>query len=184
MLDALTGELKQKIATGVGDAATPSGLAQLNNYVDNVDIDNTTLRAYGGDVLGNIWRFDFVARTATLLGTAKDAANNVQPITIRPELAELDGKPFVMVGTGKYLGGSDVSDAQKQSVYGIKDPLVGGSPIYADPLRARCGRWRSASRPPSPAPSAASPARELPPRATGSAGCWTFRRPVSGSTWK
>ncbi len=132
VLDALTGELKQKIATGVGDAATPSGLAQLNNYVDNVDIDNTTLRAYGGDVLGNIWRFDFVARTATLLGTAKDAANNVQPITIRPELAELDGKPFVMVGTGKYLGGSDVTDAQKQSVYGIKDPLAGASPIYAD----------------------------------------------------
>ena len=72
VLDALTGELKQKITTGsgagLGDAATPSGLAQLNNYVDNVDIDNTTLRAYGGDVLGNIWRFDFVAGTATRLG--------------------------------------------------------------------------------------------------------------------
>jgi Tfp pilus tip-associated adhesin PilY1 len=135
VLDALTGEMKQKIATGVGSAATPSGLAQINNYVDNVDIDNTTLRAYGGDVLGNIWRFDFVAGTATRLGTAKDASNNVQPITIRPELAELDGKPFVLVGTGKYLGGSDVTDGQRQSVYGIKDPLTGSSPIYADPLR-------------------------------------------------
>jgi len=135
VLDALTGEMKQKIATGVGSAATPSGLAQLNNYVDNVDIDNTTLRAYGGDVLGNIWRFDFVAGTATRLGTAKDASNNAQPITIRPELAELDGKPFVLVGTGKYLGGTDVTDGQRQSVYGIKDPLTGSSPIYADPLR-------------------------------------------------
>ncbi|HSC63021.1 MAG TPA: PilC/PilY family type IV pilus protein [Caldimonas sp.] len=135
VLDALTGELKQKIATGAGDATTPSGLAQINNYVDNVDIDNTTLRAYGGDVLGNIWRFDFSAGTATRLGTAKDASNNIQPITIRPELAELDGKPFVMVGTGKYLGGTDVTDPQKQSVYGIKDPLSGSSPIYADPLR-------------------------------------------------
>jgi type IV pilus assembly protein PilY1 len=139
VLNALTGELKQKITTGsgvgLGDAATPSGLAQLNNYVDNVDIDNTTLRAYGGDVLGNIWRFDFVAGTATRLGTAKDASNNVQPITIRPELAELDGKPFVMVGTGKYLGGTDVTDPQRQSLYGIKDPLTATSPIYADPLR-------------------------------------------------
>ena len=138
VLDALTGELKQKITTGggaYGDGTTPSGLAQINNYVDNVDIDNTTLRAYGGDVLGNIWRFDFGAGTATLLGTAKDASNNIEPITIRPELAELDGKPFVMVGTGKLLGGSDVTDVQKQSVYGIKDPLAGSSPIYPDPLR-------------------------------------------------
>jgi Tfp pilus tip-associated adhesin PilY1 len=139
VLDALTGELKQKITTGagpgLGDGVTPSGLAQLNNYVDNVDIDNTTLRAYGGDVLGNIWRFDFVTGTATRLGTAKDASNNIQPITIRPELAELDGKPFVMVGTGKYLGSTDVTDAQKQSVYGIKDPLTAGNPVYADPLR-------------------------------------------------
>ena len=147
VLDALTGEMKQKIATGVGSATTPSGLAQINNYVDNVDIDNTTLRAYGGDVLGNIWRFDFVAGTATRLGTAKDASNNVQPITIRPELAELDGKPFVLVGTGKYLGGSDVTDGQRQSVYGIKDPLTGSSPIYADPLRGSLRPMRSATWP-------------------------------------
>ena len=41
-------------------------------------IDNTTLRAYGGDVLGNIWRFDFTPTPGrrTLLGTAKDAASN------------------------------------------------------------------------------------------------------------
>ncbi|MEO5844556.1 MAG: PilC/PilY family type IV pilus protein [Caldimonas sp.] len=140
VLDAFTGELKQKITTGagpgLGDSGTPSGLAQINNYVDNVDIDNTTLRAYGGDMLGNIWRFDFVARTATLLGTAKDASNAIQPITVRPELAELDGKPFVMVGTGRLLGGLDVLDTQRQSVYGIKDPLAGSSPIYPDPLRS------------------------------------------------
>ena len=58
--------------------ATPSGLAQINNYVDNVDIDNTTLRAYGGDVLGNIWRFDSAWRgPRRCSGTAKDAANNI-----------------------------------------------------------------------------------------------------------
>ena len=94
-----------------GHSGTPSGLAQINNFVDNVAIDNTTLRAYGGDVLGNMWRFDFTpSPTATLLGSAKDLSNNPQPITIRPELAELDGKPFVMFGTGKLLGASDVTD--------------------------------------------------------------------------
>ena len=136
VLDALTGELKQKIATTAGDAATPSGLAQINNYVDNVVIDNTTLRAYGGDVLGNIWRFEFSPPSATLLGTTKDASNNIEPITIRPELAELDGKPFVIVGTGRLLGAGDVTDPKKQSVWGIRDPLGGTSPIYADPLRS------------------------------------------------
>jgi Tfp pilus tip-associated adhesin PilY1 len=94
------------------------------------------LRAYGGDMLGNIWRFDFSpSATATLLGTAKDSSNNPQPITIRPELAELDGKPFVMVGTGRFLGAADVSDTQHQSVYGLRDPLTTPGPVYADPLR-------------------------------------------------
>ena len=72
-------------------------------------------------MLGQIWRFDIMpSATATLLGTAKDLASAaIEPITVRPELAELDGKPFVMFGTGKLLGGSDVTDSQKQSVYGI-----------------------------------------------------------------
>ncbi len=60
VLNALTGELIYKIATGAGGVGTPSGLGQINNYVDNVLIDNTTLRAYGGDMLGNMWRFDFL----------------------------------------------------------------------------------------------------------------------------
>jgi Tfp pilus tip-associated adhesin PilY1 len=137
VLNALNGELKQKIATGVGSAGTPSGLAQLNNYVDNADVDNTTLRAYGGDLLGNIWRFDFTTGSATLLGTAKDASNAAEPITVRPELAEVDGKPFVLVGAGRLLGASDLTDSQKQSVWGLSDPLTAGpGPLYADPLRA------------------------------------------------
>jgi type IV pilus assembly protein PilY1 len=136
VVDALDGSLIYKIATGVGDAATPSGLGQINNYVDNALLDNTTLRVYGGDMLGNIWRFDFTpSATATLLGTATDGSGVVEPITIRPELAELNGKPFIMVGTGRLLGASDVLDSKIQSVYGIRDPLIGSSPIYPAPLR-------------------------------------------------
>jgi type IV pilus assembly protein PilY1 len=136
VVNAMTGNLIHKIATGAGNAGTPSGLGQINNYVDNVVIDNTTLRVYGGDVLGNMWRFDFLPTpTATLLGSAKDLSNNLQPITVRPELAELDGKPFVMFGTGRLLGGTDVTDSQRQSVYGFTDPLTGASPIYTNPIR-------------------------------------------------
>ena len=132
VLNAMTGAIKHKIATGAGDAATPSGLAQINNFVDNVPVNNSTLRVYGGDVLGNVWRFEFapLAR-AQLIGTAKDASSNPQPITSRPELAELNGKPIVFVGTGKLLGASDVADIAQQSIYGISDPLTSG-PVYTD----------------------------------------------------
>ena len=141
VLNAVTGAIIYKIPTeeiagiNVGTGANPSGLAQINNYVDNVLVDNTTLRAYGGDLLGNIWRFDFQpAPLATLIGKARDKGGVAQPITIRPELAELNGKPFVMVGTGKLLGASDVVDAQVQSVYGLRDSLTPG-PIFPDPIR-------------------------------------------------
>ena len=117
----------------VGTAPTRAAWRRSTTTSTTSLVDNTTLRAYGGDLLGNIWRFDFTAGTATPpLGTAKDASTSgvPQPITIRPELAELNGKPFVMVGTGKLLGGSDVIDPQEQSVYGISDPLAGRGPIY------------------------------------------------------
>jgi type IV pilus assembly protein PilY1 len=124
-----------KIATTAGDATTPSGLAQVNNFVDASFVNNTTKMVYGGDTLGNIWRFDVndtfapSGREAALIGVAKDPSNNPQPITIRPELAELNNKPIIFVGTGKLLGNSDFIDTQVQSVYGIVDTLV-GSPVY------------------------------------------------------
>ncbi len=136
VLDAQTGAIIHKIATSGGNAGTPSGLAQVNNFVDNAQIDNSTLYVYGGDLLGQMWRFDFMpGPAATLLGTARDKVNAIEPITVRPELAELNGKPFLLFGTGRLLGQSDVTDVQVQSVYGFTDPLIGAGPIYADPIR-------------------------------------------------
>ena len=133
VLDAANGTIIYKIATTGGSGATPSGLTQINNFVDNSQVDNSTLHVYGGDVLGQMWRFDFSpAPTATLLGVARDKSNVIEPITVRPELAELNGKPFVMFGTGRLLGQSDVTDVQVQSVYGFTDPL---GPVYGDPIR-------------------------------------------------
>jgi len=144
VINAMDGKLKYKISTGQGSFTEPSGLAQINNYVDNVDVDNRTLRAYGGDVLGNIFRFEFpplaTEASATLIGIARDPDNRErQPITVRPELAELDGKPFVIVGTGRLLGGDDVDPLkpealQRQSVYGLRDTL-GAGPVFPEPMR-------------------------------------------------
>jgi type IV pilus assembly protein PilY1 len=104
---------------------------------------------YGTDLLGNVWRFDVndekdalgnpvlapAGREATLLATAKDSLGKPQPITIAPRLSEVGSppSPYVFIGTGQYLGSSDVSTTQVQSIYAIRDPLT--STPYAD-LRA------------------------------------------------
>ena len=137
VLDAKSGSILYKIETGAGSATTPSNLGQLNIFIDDSTVSNSAVRAYGGDMLGNIWRFDVndselpAGREATLLGQAKDGLGAPQPITTRPELAELDGKPMVFVGTGRLLGAQDVNDVQTQSIYGIVDKLSGGS-AYAN----------------------------------------------------
>ncbi len=46
------------ISTGVGTTTSPSGLSKIYGLVDNGLSDNTVQRVYGGDLLGNLWRFD------------------------------------------------------------------------------------------------------------------------------
>jgi Tfp pilus tip-associated adhesin PilY1 len=122
-----------KIATGEGSAGAPSGLREINNWVNNVALDNTTQRVYGGDLLGHVWRFDVNGTLgATRLVSLKtgDGAGTAQPITARVELAEIGGDAYVYVGTGRLLGFSDLADTQKQSVYSFKD--TGVSYVDAD----------------------------------------------------
>ena len=137
VLNAVTGQIIYKIPTNVGNATTPSGLAQINNFVDKADVNNLTDWVYGTDLLGNIWRFDVndnlppAGREASLVGTATDSTGTPQPITTRPELTQLGDKPMILVATGELLGATDVSNLQTQSVYGFIDPLT-GSPAYAN----------------------------------------------------
>jgi type IV pilus assembly protein PilY1 len=100
---------------------------------------------YGVDLLGNLWRFDVNGAAATgsvaqLLATVRDGplpTGQPQPITSKPELATVGGKPFVYVATGRYLGTSDVSTTQLQTIYAIHDPMSSTIPsntvpVYAD----------------------------------------------------
>lgn len=117
-LDAMTGAELFRIATGAGSAGNPSGLARINNWVDYAMTDNTTKWVYGGDLLGNLWRFDINA------GTVFNVAALGQPITTKPEIGEVvqkPGKPVLFVGTGLFLQAADKSDVSQQSVYAILD---------------------------------------------------------------
>lgn len=142
VLNAANGQIIQRIGTGVGSTTTPSGLREINTFVNNYVYDNTAQRVYGGDLLGNIWRFDIndvippTGFEATRLATAKDASGNAQPISTRPELAEVNGKTMVLFGTGKMLSTSDLTDPSPQTVYGFEDPLSSADPLY-DNLRTQ-----------------------------------------------
>lgn len=127
VLDAASGRRLDRIGTGAGGAGTPAGLARISAWVDSPS-DNTASRIYGGDLLGNVWRFDIDRGSAALLAQlgGRNGAG-AQPVTTRPELAMIRQAgaqyPVVVVGTGSYLGASDAASTAQQSIYVMKDSL-------------------------------------------------------------
>ncbi len=141
VLDAVTGAqvsgFSGGLSTGAGSTTTPSGLGQIRGWADNADIDNTAQRVYGGDGLGNVWRFDVnnnigaAGTEAMALATLKAPNGTAQPITSRPELGLVGNYVMVYVGTGRYMGLADIGDSLQQSIYAIRDKL--GSTGWGDP---------------------------------------------------
>jgi len=128
-----------KLAEIVTDNAvtdpSKSGIAKINNWVSDTNLDNSTQHVYGGDLDGNVWRFDVVANTATKITTiGKTNGVPTQPITTKPELAavKIGGaqRRVILLGAGKYLGNSDVGSTDRMSLYAIKDDL--SSPPYGN----------------------------------------------------
>lgn len=139
VLDAKTGTLLKDLSTNVGSSTTPSGLAQIAAYSDNPKYDPLVKQVYGGDLLGNVWRFDFSGSTiaswnVTRLATLVDANGLPQPITAEVELAKINNKRMVLVGTGKLLGATDYSDTTQQTLYGLYDDET-AAPLIS-PLRS------------------------------------------------
>lgn len=137
VLNAYTGALLLDINDGVGSATSPSGLSRIIAQVVNPSLDATVLQVYGGDLMGNLWRFDVngnVGATgydAQLLATLTGPNGVAEPITAKPEVGLVNGKVVVYVGTGRYLGVSDIDGTvttqlspNLQTMYGIMDPLL------------------------------------------------------------
>lgn len=134
VVDIETGELIRKIATSAGTTVTPNALTSV------VAIDSDGNRAadvaYGGDLLGNLWKFDLsdrnpsnwhVAYSGTPLYTATDGAGNVQPITTTPDVGRHPaGGLLVYFGTGKYLETADLTNTASNAVYAVRD---NGAPV-------------------------------------------------------
>ncbi|WP_374491409.1 pilus assembly protein [Zoogloea sp.] len=127
VLNARTGELLQDIYTSEGSEASPAGLAQVEGYVQSY-ADFTLDYVYGGDLLGNVWRFDFTSDSddvpsPTLLAQLRDPSGNAQPVTVAPkiEYSADDLKRYVFVGTGRLLHSQDQANTQTQTFYALRD---------------------------------------------------------------
>lgn len=136
VFDLESGALLKKIDTGAGGdnaLSTPTAVdSDGDGYADLV---------YAGDIKGNVWKFDFSGnnsnnwKSAFLSGsvpqplfTARDAANNTQPITAQLTIAQNTitsdpnyGKNFIFFGTGSYVHSSDPNDLSVQTWYGLID---------------------------------------------------------------
>ena len=122
-----------KIDTGAGSLSSPNGLA--TPLPVDIDGDDVVDYVYAGDLQGNLWKFNLtdsnpanwtVALSGSPLFTAKDASNNVQPITSAPVVTPHPNGGFMIdFGTGKYLEGADIDPSnfpyKTQTLYGIWD---------------------------------------------------------------
>jgi type IV pilus assembly protein PilY1 len=129
MLNANTGAVITEFTVNAGTLAAESGLTQVSAFLES---DGTVRYVYGGDLLGNLWRFDLVAKNApvkmaTLVGPGGDA----QPVTAAPELLLLKDKRIVIVGTGRLLDITDFGGSKVQSIYAIADTAGGSTLVNA-----------------------------------------------------
>lgn len=133
MLDAQNGTILSKILAHDSVVGDGEGLAKIQG-LNAEPAGNLISYVYGGDLLGNVWRFDVsdaataetVGSTVTtgkagLLAVLKDPSGSTQPITVTPILGKSNGETMVFVGTGQYLGAPDLSTTQIQTQYAIKD---------------------------------------------------------------
>jgi type IV pilus assembly protein PilY1 len=127
-VNAVTGTLVKKIDTTVGSS---NGLINVRGW--DTESNGTVDTVYGGDLKGNLWKFDLSASSgsswslvSTPLFQAKDPSGTAQPITggIRIGISTATstyGKRFVFFGTGSYLTASDSNNLNTQTLYGIID---------------------------------------------------------------
>jgi type IV pilus assembly protein PilY1 len=94
-------------------------LSAISGFVES---DGTVNNVYGGDLLGNLWKFDITNSSVSRLATLTDASNNPLQVTAAPDLSVFALRRMIYVGTGKILGVSDFSNTTTtNSFFGIYD---------------------------------------------------------------
>lgn len=127
-----------KIDAGSGGSSCTGGDGLSQATLLDADQNGTIDAIYAGDLCGNIWKFDVSntmaskwavafksGNTPLPLFTAKDSIGNLQPITAPLVLGSTPsgttGTAMVFFGTGQYLGPTDTTNTNTQSLYGVLD---------------------------------------------------------------
>ena len=149
IVNVATGALEMDIVTTAsgstaGTTGTPSGLAKITAISLNPHTDPLITYVYGGDNLGQMWRFNPNGSGAAQKSVLMGSAGAAQPITTRPDIAmcvitTVDPQTQVsttttrrvaLFGTGRLLALSDMANTTLQSMYLLKDvDLPAGNPI-------------------------------------------------------
>ena len=138
VVDLKTGDVLRQIKPSGAGYASRNGLINvvavgLNNSEGLVDT------VYGGDMQGNVWKYDLSGATPSSwsiacagepLFTARDSSGNAQPITGAIEASRGPGGGVTLFfGTGQYFAKGDNTPSTKvQSLYGIWDNLTAAIP--------------------------------------------------------
>ncbi|PAU66310.1 hypothetical protein BZL41_02270 [Pseudomonas sp. PIC25] len=149
VLDIETGKLISKL-DAQGRENENNGLSSIRAADNNGD--GVADYAYAGDLQGNLWRFDLLgghSETAPFgrendgptaaskfavsfsgkpLYTAVAEDGTAQSITALPSLVRHPSQKgyLVLVGTGRYMGDTDKSNKELQTIYGIWDTQTRG----------------------------------------------------------
>ncbi|MFP3852278.1 pilus assembly protein [Pseudomonas sp. W5-01] len=123
VVDVSNGALIREIAV---DTSGNNGLSSVKL---RVNAQSVVQYAYGGDLKGQMWKFDFTGQTASTwkvglggspLFTASGGAN--QPITAQPVVGNNpNGGKMVYFGTGKLLETADKTTTATQAFYAVWD---------------------------------------------------------------
>ena len=123
VLNATTGAVIAEYTNNTGSTSAESGLAHVSPFAES---DGTVKYVYGGDLLGNVWRFDIslasgAAGAVNQVAQLRGPGNVVQPVTTPPELLMNKGQRIIYVGTGRLLDVGDFGNSAVQTMYAITD---------------------------------------------------------------
>ena len=138
VLDPMSGAFLRKYATNEGTASAPINLGKISTFSPKFYFDGVSNLAFGGDLKGNIWRFDLSKEPAEVGAVRKLATlmkgTTIQPITAKIEIGLIPGRPepVLFAATGQYLNIDDLSNNATQSLYAISDAYSSMSPPSTD----------------------------------------------------
>lgn len=136
VIDIKTGQILRKLVANDGSSAS-NGLGNIvaldndgNGFADTV---------YGGDLLGNVWKFDLSSASAAAwniafsgqpLFTATDANGDSQPITGGLDVTTgPNGNNMLLFGSGRFFVNGDNAVAVTHQVESFYAVLDSGSPV-------------------------------------------------------